>query len=613
MRDLADYIHLGDNTYDTTTTTPPPPPRPPGPSGQVIYYGPKPVPISEVPEASRPLIVAYDVAAVLTAPCPWSAANKAKYDELMASQYVTAQQKVQLRSEANQCIAQAKPVVKPSVQAPTMTWTPPTWDFSEVTKPATKPVTKPGVPPSVQVVLPPPSPSQDPKPTITTPTPSVSRPVLDLDSSTKIEELERQRVEWQERQKKELERLRAEQEKLKKQVITQTAQKERVDEYGQYLPGPRPLDIPSMTYVSKIPSALEVSQYQRPSPSARAGITVPRLLEEPTSRIPTFQQKVERTGGDSFITSIQNIFSPVGLIQFFSGFDLINFYFEKGRESARPKKTVVVPKAEARVKIGGLGLKDATIEQAEKLLIPVYEEAKKEAIRQLGLPENIETFSLGPPATKKLTDDQKRNLSYIKGIAKNIRQATLVLPKKEDVNSKYLQDSVIGKAMSDLQRNASLWSGLRKLFQEYELEVLALIAFLEMREKWNVGVITTLCDDVQATDDIAAFNAAIKFITGIQNMMKDVITIPRNIITKLVDKKTSWGGGVSTLPFLTERRDKYKKEVEALENAIQESVRGGDAPPEHLKQRLTLAVDLWTYFHNLVRIHKEKEPATTGL
>jgi len=205
MRDLADYINLGDNTFVTsTTTTPPPTTKPSGPSGQVIYYGPKPKPISEVPEASRSLIVAYDVAAVLNAPCPWSAANKAKYDELMASQYVTAQQKVQLRSWASQCIAQAKPISKPSVQTPTMTWTPPTWDFSAVTKP----VIKPGVTPSVQTVLPPPSPSQELKPTITAPTPSVSRPVLDLDSSTKIEEMERQRVERQEQQKKELEKLR---------------------------------------------------------------------------------------------------------------------------------------------------------------------------------------------------------------------------------------------------------------------------------------------------------------------------------------------------------------------------------------------------------------------
>jgi hypothetical protein len=357
-----------------------------------------------------------------------------------------------------------------------------------------------------------------------------------------------------------------------------------------------------MTYVSKIPSALEVSQYQRPSPSARAGITVPRLLEEPTSRIPTFQQKVERTGVDAVITAMQN-----------SGLDLINFAFDKGRESARPKETVVVvPKAESKVKIGGWGVKDATIKSAEKLLIPVYEEVKKEAIRQLGLPENIETFSLGPPATKKLTPSQKKDLLYIKGIAKNIRQATLVLPKKEDVSSKYLQDSVIGKAMSDLQRNASLWSGLRALFQEYELEVLALISFLEMREKWNVGVITTLCDDVQASDDVVAFNAAIKFITGIQNMMKDVITIPRNIITKLVDKKTSWGAEVSTLSFLTERKDEYRKEVKALEKAIQQSERSGDEPPEHLKQRLKLAVDLWTYFFGLVKIHEQKKPAVTG-
>jgi hypothetical protein len=590
-RDLADFINLGEDTYEGSTYVPPSTPT--RPAGPLVIVDPR-VPLSQVPEASRPLIALYDVAEVLNAPCPWSAATKARYDELVKSPYVTARSKEQLRAWANQCQGQSKPVAtpvpsKPSAQTPTLTWKPPTIPtfepFTYVKKPVPKPVPKPLVKPQA------PTPMKES-------VPSLKAEIVD------IEEWEKQQVERQEKQKEDLESLRA--------------QKKQAEEaYRKKLPSPlpsgaRPLDIPSTTYVPEIPSALEVSQYQRPSPSTRAVITVPRSLEEPTSRIPTFQQKVERTGGDSFITSIQKIFSPVGQIQFFSGFDLINFYFEKGQESARPTKTVVVPKAAENVKIGGWGVKDATIKEAEKLLIPVYEEVKENAKQNLGLPENIETFSLGPPAIKKLTPEQKKNLSKIKEMAKNVRNATLALPKKEDVNSKYLQDSVIGDGMRKLKQQTDLCNGLRKLFQEYELEVLILISFLEMREKWNVGMITTLCDNVQTTDDIAAYNAAIKFITGIQNMMSDVITIPRNIITKLVDKKTSWFAGVSTLPFLTERKYKYRTEVKDLEKAIQQSARSGDEPPEQLKQRLKLATDLWKYFFGLVQIHEQKTQAVTG-
>jgi hypothetical protein len=209
-RDLADFINLGEDTYEGSTYVPPSTPtRPTGP----LVIVQRPVPISQVPEASRPLIVAYDVAEVLNAPCPWSAATKARYEELSKSPYVSARQKEQLRAWANQCLGQSKPVVTPvpSTQTPTMTWKPPTIPTFEPSTYVKKPVTKPLVKPQAPTVLFPPTPTKESGPTVTGPVAPSPRPIVDLDSSSYIEELEQQRVALQEKQKKDLEFLRAQQ------------------------------------------------------------------------------------------------------------------------------------------------------------------------------------------------------------------------------------------------------------------------------------------------------------------------------------------------------------------------------------------------------------------
>lgn len=223
MRDLADYIYLGENTFVVSTTVPPSTTKPSVPSGQVVVV-PRPVPISQVPEDSRPLIVAYDVAEVLNAPCPWSEATKARYNELVSSPYTNAGQKEQLRAWAGKCIEKPKvpSATLPSSSVPAITWKPP-----EITSEYVKHTIKPSVVrPTAPVTIQPPPPSKENVSEVIAPSTLVSRPVFDLDHSSTIEELERQRVARQEQQKKDVAKLQkqledAQKEKQKKSDPTE--------------------------------------------------------------------------------------------------------------------------------------------------------------------------------------------------------------------------------------------------------------------------------------------------------------------------------------------------------------------------------------------------------
>lgn len=218
---LGDYDDVSDVTGGGT--------RPGGPSGPVVVVT-RPTPIKDVPDSAKPLIVAYDVAEVLNAPCPWSAATKSKYNTLMSLPYVNPTQMAQLQAQAKKCIV-FMPTTPVITKPPVTTWKPPTISATTVTKPTVvrppvvvkPPVVKPPVvvvppmtPPTVQTpgwVVKPQFPSvAAPKTPVAVPEASatvkpytppapvvrppvyvqpVQRPVADLDAVTTIEEIER--------------------------------------------------------------------------------------------------------------------------------------------------------------------------------------------------------------------------------------------------------------------------------------------------------------------------------------------------------------------------------------------------------------------------------------
>jgi hypothetical protein len=236
-RDLADYVFLGEeSTYVETPTRPSTPTRP---GGVVVYERPKP--LHEVPETARPLAVAFDVASVLNAECPWSSMIKARYDALMAGPYLNATQRAQLSAQAKLCVSQARPLDKPTTSPrasaeSVLTWTPPTI-------PETRVVQRPG-PSQRPAVIAPPTPFKETGPSVTVTVPS--RPVQDVDTTSAIEEREKQRAaleemakkqqaEWEKKSKKyqeELARLLAEanakkQREVSKQQVVETYKVER--------------------------------------------------------------------------------------------------------------------------------------------------------------------------------------------------------------------------------------------------------------------------------------------------------------------------------------------------------------------------------------------------